>query len=231
MKEDNMSKKSRKEVEAILSGMGVFTAIISFLVELVKKFGGTMEDIYRLATPEGSETLEKIARLIVGGAEKVKNEFLKLISGGEKLELDAVDGSETIPGSNDMFKAGIDSDFVSWGANQKGRATGKTPVDVHEMTKNATFSQLFGSLASDVRKCCFTQHQIKNFIRKYRNWLREDGYATFFLFESNGNFFVAGVSIGSGDGLDVIVLGFERGDVWYAEGRHRIVVPQLAVSQ
>lgn len=226
-----MSKKSRKEVEAIASAMGVFMAIISALVELVKKIGGTMENIYRLATPEGSETLEAIARIIVGGAEKTQNAFLRLISGGETLILDERNGSEVIPGSEDMFKAGIDSDFVRWEANQKGRATGKTPVDVHEMKGDGTFAQLFGSLNADVRKLCFTQHQIKNFIRKYRNWLRKDGYATFFLFESNGNFFVARVDVNSDGKLDVNVYRFEHDDVWDAGYHLRIVVPQLAVTQ
>jgi hypothetical protein len=67
-----MSKRSKTEVEAIESAMGVLSSIIHSIVELVKKFGGTMENIYRLATPEGSETLEKIARLIVGAAEEAK---------------------------------------------------------------------------------------------------------------------------------------------------------------
>jgi hypothetical protein len=68
--------RSKKEVEAILSGMGVFVAIISYLVELVKKFGGTMENIYRLATPEGRKTLEAIAKLIVDDASAVESAYL-----------------------------------------------------------------------------------------------------------------------------------------------------------
>jgi hypothetical protein len=69
-KEDVMSKRSKREVEKIVSGMGVFMAIISTLVELVKKFGGTMESIYRLATPEGLKTLEDVARVIVDATKK-----------------------------------------------------------------------------------------------------------------------------------------------------------------
>jgi hypothetical protein len=67
-----------KNVPAIVSAMGVFTSIISSLAELVKKFGGTMENIYRLATPEGSETLEQIARLIVGAAKDAKKKAEEL---------------------------------------------------------------------------------------------------------------------------------------------------------
>ena len=69
---------SKKDVPAIVSAMGVFTSVISSLAELVKKFGGTMENIYRLATPEGSETLEQIARLIVGAAKDAKKKAEEL---------------------------------------------------------------------------------------------------------------------------------------------------------
>ncbi len=224
-----MAKKSKGQVEAIASGMGVFVSIISSLVELVKKFGGTMENIYHLVTPEGRVTLEKIAQIIVGEVEKVQNEFLKLISGDENLTIDAVDGSEIIAGSDDMFEAGIDSDFVKWGANERGVATVETPVDVHELVKNATFTQMFGSLSADVSRFCLTQHQIKTFIKNHRNWLRTDGYATLFLFKSNNQFFVANVYLRSDGRLAVCVYEFARDRVWTAGYRYRIVVPQLAV--
>lgn len=220
--------RSKKEVEAIMSGMGVFSAIISNLVELVKRFGGTMENIYRLATPEGFETLEAVAQLIVSGVAEIKNEFLNLISTDHSLILDACDGSEIIAGSEDMFKASIDSDFVNWGADELGASTLETPVEVHEMIKNGTFAQLFGSLSGDIDKLCLTQAQIKGFVRKYRQWLRNDGSATFFLFKSYGNFFVAYVDVNSCGRLYVRVLRFEYDYVWHAEYRHRFVVPQLA---
>ena len=86
--------RSKKEVEAIVSGMGVFVAIISSLVELVKKLGGSIEMIYRLATPEGSKTLEAIARIVVSGAAKAQSQFLKLISGGVSLTVDALMGQK-----------------------------------------------------------------------------------------------------------------------------------------
>ncbi|MCK9379129.1 MAG: hypothetical protein M0P97_03210, partial [Candidatus Moranbacteria bacterium] len=185
-----MSRRSKKEVEAIVSGMGVFVSIISSLVELVKKFGGTMENIYRLATPEGSATLEKIAQMIVRGVEKVQNEFLRLIFAGENLTLDECDGSEVLADASDVF-ASIDLDFKNWNADEQGMATGETPIAVHELVKDANFSQIFGSLSPDVSRLCLTQAQIKNFVKKYRDWIRKDGYATLFLFKSNNQFFVA----------------------------------------
>jgi len=220
--------KSKKEVEAIVSAMGVFMAIISNLVELVKKFGGTMENLYLLATPEGNEKLEKIARIIVGKVEETRKQFLQLISGGKSLTIDAVDGSEVLADAKEMFPAGIDSDFKNWGADEPGQPTAEMPVDVYEMKQDATFSQMFGELNFDLRRLCLTQHQIKNFVKKHRSWLRTEGYATFFLFESNGNFFVAVVRFYSDDRLRVGVRQFEGSDVWDAEYRHRVVVPQLA---
>jgi len=220
--------RSKKEVEAIVSGMGVFVAIISSLVELVKKLGGSIEMIYRLATPEGSKTLEAIARIVVSGAAKAQSQFLKLISGGVSLTVDAVDGTEILADAKDVFSGGIDSDFINWEADEPDRSTVETPVDVYEMTQDATFSQMFGDLSSDVRRLCLTQHQIKNFVKKHRSWLRTEGYATFFLFESKGHFFVADVSFLSNDVLNVSVNRFERSDVWRAGNRHRLVVPRLA---
>ena len=186
-----------------------------------------MESIYRLATPEGKETMEKIARFIAEKEEKAKEIFLKLISGGESLTLDAVNGTETLVDAKDVF-AHIDPDFKNWGADEKGPETGETAVDVYEMVKDATFSQMFRKLNVDARKLCLTQHQIKNFVKKHRNCLRTDGYATFFLFESKGNLFVADVDFDSGDKLHVDVGRFEILDVWGAENRHRVVVLQPA---
>jgi len=78
-----MSKKCKAEVEAIESAMGVLSSIIHSLVELVKEFGGTMKSIYRLATPEGRNTMKQIARLIVsaaaGDVKKVAEEFFQFI--------------------------------------------------------------------------------------------------------------------------------------------------------
>ena len=220
--------KTKKEVEAIVSAMGVFQSFISNLVELVKKFGGSVENIYRLVTPEGAETLEAIARIIVDRASGVRNGFLKLISGNEPLILDACDGTQTLADAKDMFTL-ISLDFRNCGADEKGPTTEETAVDVYKMTENATFLQMFGSLRSDVRKLCLSQHQIKMFIKKYRKWLQAEGHTTFFLFKSNNNLFVAGVNFFcSNDSLRVDVYQFESLCIWYAEYCHRVVVPHLA---
>ncbi len=153
--------------------------------------------------------------------------MLRLISAGSSIVIDVVDGSEILSKAKEMF-VWIDSDFIGYGADEAGSATKETPVAVYEMVENATFAQMFGSLNSDLDKLCLTQDQIKNFVKKYRNWLRTDGYGTFFLFKSKNNFFVAYVYLFSGAGLEVCVYRFGRDFVWRVECRHRIVVPQLA---
>jgi hypothetical protein len=174
---------SKKDVPAIVSAMGVFTSIISSLTEHVKKFGGTMENIYRLATPEGSETLEKIARLIVGAVGEAKDCFLKLVSGGESLVIKAKTGKRKISQMKDLFTWGIDSDFVNYGADQEGAAMEDTQVKVYELAKNGTFSDIFGSLPFSNEQLCLTQDQIIGFVEEHRRWLSTNG-GTFFLFKS-----------------------------------------------
>ena len=152
--------------------------------------------------------------------------ILRLIS-ETPLVLDPTDGSQVLAEANDTF-AYIDSDFRNWNADEPGLATEQTPVCIYEMVEDATFAQMFGSLAPDVAKLCLAQAQIKGFVSKHRQWLRSDGYATFFLFKSHSHFFVARVGVYSGGGLYVSVRRFEYSYVWFAGYCHRVVVPQLA---
>ena len=153
--------------------------------------------------------------------------ILKLISGDGGIVIDAVDGSETLADANDVFGY-IDSDFKNYGTDEPGIPTNKTPVRVHEIVKDATFVQIFGSLSGDLNKLCLTQAQIKYFCMKHRTWLCTYGYGTLFLFKSKNTFFVAGVGVNSGDTLEVNVDRLEDSHVWHAENRRRVVVPQLA---
>lgn len=160
------------------------------------------------------------------GKQPEKVLYLKLLSGAETLMLDALDGKETLATAKEVFPSGIDGDFKNWGTNKPGIATKEQAVDVHELVKDGTFAQMFGSLGTDLDKLCLTQSQIKNFCKKHPQWLRQNGYATFFLFKVEDQFFVARVFVYSG-GLLVSVRRFERGHVCHAEFSHRLVVPQL----
>ncbi len=153
--------------------------------------------------------------------------ILQLVVKG--LVLDPVDGKRILADASDLF-VHIDGDFHSWNADEPGEPTGETLVDVHEMVSDADFAKMFGSLSLDSHQLCLSQDQIGGFVEKHRNWLRTDGFATFFLFESYGERFVALVFVRSRGGLGVLVHRFENSRVWYAEDRHRLVVPQLAAS-
>jgi len=156
-----------------------------------------------------------------------QTDYLRLISGNELLILDESDGTEVLADANDMFTAGIDLDFRNWNADEEGPVTGKTRAAVYELIKDATFAQIY-SISADRDKLCFSQHQIKEFVGKYRNWLRTEGYGTFFLFKSNNNFFVAEVRVDSDGSLFAFVHRLLYDYIWYAECRYRVVFPQLA---
>jgi hypothetical protein len=104
---------------------------------------------------------------------------------------------------------------------------------VYEMMKDGNFGQLFGFLSSDLRQLCLTQAQILIFVKRYGYWLKKSkrtqrkDMATFFLFESKDNFFVAAVGVCPSGIHRVRVYRVNAPDVWYAENRRRVVVPQL----
>lgn len=160
------------------------------------------------------------------GKQPEKAAILKCISEAQEIFIETCDGTQTIATAKETFKSGIDGDFKNWGTNKPGNSTQKTSVQVHELVKDATFAQMFGSLGTDLDKLCLTQHQIKLFCEVHKDWLRKDGYATFFLFKVDEQFFVALVLVDS-DGLYVSVYRFENVCVWDAGYSHRMVVPQL----
>jgi len=194
--------------------------ILGAVYDLIEKLSGE-------ASQEWLDELKKFLKKENCWTGVVKETILRLISGGQELLLDTVDGSRILANAKDTFVY-IDPDLVRWGTNEQGLETPETPIEVHEMVKDSTFAQMFGSLNSDVKMLCLTQHQILNFIRKYRDWLRTEGFGTFFLFKSNGHFFVARVDVGSDGRLHVDVRRFGDDDVWLADDRHRVILPQLA---
>lgn len=159
----------------------------------------------------------------------IETKDLKLISSvGETLTIDACDGTEILADAKDVFNY-IDSDFRNWGADEPGQATEETPVAVYEIMKNGTYEEFFNLLNPKMEKLSFTQAQIKGFVKKHRKWLCRD-YGTFFSFFSFKSNFVANVNFNSDGKLKVYVFEFENDNVWNADDRHRVVVPQRAVA-
>ncbi|MCL5733587.1 MAG: hypothetical protein M1334_02925 [Patescibacteria group bacterium] len=162
---------------------------------------------------------DAIERLIK--AARDKSNFLHLISGDERIVIAPTSG-EIITKANGVFDDCIDFDFRNW-IDEAGKSTPETPVQVYEMTQDATLAQIF----SDPDKMTLTQGQIIYFAEKHRRWLRQDGRETFFLFRSYGKFFVANVYVCGGK-LCVRISWPDHDNVWHAEYRHRVIIPQPA---
>lgn len=141
----------------------------------------------------------------------------------QNITLPETTGTQTIAQATDVFYY-IDSDFKAWGTDKKGTENKPLEVTVCELTENMTFAQMFPK----IEEMTLTQEQIIEFCKTHKDKLQKDWY-TFFLFKVGEEFFVADVYVDPG-GLDVYVSRFSRDNVWVAENRHRIVLPQLALK-
>ncbi len=157
----------------------------------------------------------------------VAKKYLRNLYGQTRVMLGAT-GRVTITESVEVFAAGIDSDFVSWGLNTPSRSSLATTVTVHEQVEDGTFAEIYGSVG-DLNRLWLTQSHVVAFCKQHRNKLRTEGYATFFLLlkKEPEEFFVAYVYVRGGGRLSVGVSGFSFDGVWGAECRGRFVVPQL----
>ena len=139
-------------------------------------------------------TISKIFKKIFKGQEKL--EYLILLP-RLKLFVEECDGSKNIMDAKDVFD-NIGSEFKDCCVDEKRLATKKTHVCVYDLKKDATFMQMFSSLNTDLRKLCFTQHQIINFVieNRYHEELDFSHRTNYFLLESHGRFFIVWVWIG-----------------------------------
>jgi len=128
--------------------------------------------------------------------------------------------------AKDIFKSYIDSDFENWNLNSK-TSSKETKINVHEITKDGTLKEIFGRFNCDLDKLVMTQGQIIEFCKNHKEELGQNWY-NFFLIKENDEYFVADVHVHS-DGLKAVVVRFVNGDVWSAEFRLRVFVPQLDI--
>lgn len=183
-------------------------------------------DQFRWFANLGDDKRKALMNNVDDEVEQVPTSILRRIS-AQPLMVAATDGTATIPKAGDVFTGYIDSDFTGWSADEASDPTLAMPTALYEMAQDATFAQMFGSLSAQTESLCMTQSQIIEWVKSHRVHLRTDGYATFFIFKSKGSFFVAYVYFDVHARLRVYVSRFVRGDVWYAEYRLRVVVPQL----
>ena len=207
---------------------------IGATLKVLQDQGLTLEDLALLRS--NKDLAKKVAEVIkaTNGVPKVikkKSDILNLLSGSEKILLSKLDGRAIIAKAENVFKSYISSNFENWDLNKESKATQETEIEVYEMAKDATFKKMFTSLSDDLNLLCLTQNQIIDFCKKHRSHLRQDGYATFFLTKKDfgrpateDNLFVVFVDVDS-VGLHVSVGHFSGADVWGADYRHRLVVP------
>lgn len=187
--------------------------------------GDNLQKVLERGNELKSAFQEFVKRKLAEIAENVSG-CLKLISGAETITIKPTDGKETIAKAGSLFNGWLDPDFRNWGLDAKGNPTKEMNVQVHELIKDGDYRKIFGSLSDDPKKLCFTQPQIIQFVKNHRKWLSTD-FWTLFLFETNGELFVAHVHLASDGALLVDVHRFSCDVVWVAGHRLRVVVPQL----
>jgi len=210
-------------------GLELASIINKALASIVKKTNADSDEVQAVIGKPG--VIFKLVESLFeeNKTSKENPSITQLISSNEKLMIEALDGKTHIAGAKNVFKSYIDSDFKNFGLNQPGLATAETLVDVSEIVENATFTQIFTSITTDLDKLVLTQNQIIRFCEKHPTWLRQDGYGTFFLIKENNEYFVVSVYVYS-NGLLVIVLRLVSFIVWFGVYRHRVVSPQLIPS-
>jgi hypothetical protein len=102
------------------------------------------------------------------------NKRLRLISGREQLILRPTDGNGTLARATDVFSY-IDSNFKNWACDVEGQASEATAVQVCEMVENLTFHKMFGGFEAEAVHLSLTQAQIKQFVKRYSDWLKKGG--------------------------------------------------------
>ncbi|MFA5888673.1 MAG: hypothetical protein WCW47_01200 [Candidatus Paceibacterota bacterium] len=152
--------------------------------------------------------------------------YLRLVSGGETLTISACKGKRTIAKAKTVFRGYIDPDFVNYGLDVEGVATPNTDVEVHELVRNGKFVDIYANVGVPLDNLVMTQGQVISFCETHQDWLRMDGYGTFFLVKKDNEFFVASVRV-CPFGLHVRAHRLSLDHVWDGEDRHRFVFPQL----
>ena len=204
---------------------GQYNEVIGALQRAIPKAIEEMDPVKLItALQRSGEALEEGLRevfenIVVGASRKI----LKLISGGHRLVISTTSGKRFIADAKNPFSRYLDPSFKN--DRVEGPAAGETNVAVYELVEDATLADMFGR---DPKRLCLTQDQIIRFCEDHRSWLRKEGYATFFLYESDNQFFVADVFFGFDGLLNVSRDPLEYSRVWRAGFRHRVVLPELA---
>lgn len=216
--------------------LGKIGRIVQSLMTVTEENLGALVDLFdKLTGQDGSDWFARLKKFL-RNESCLKLSYTRLISGEAVLTLVADKGTKTIADAGTVFRAGISNNFKAWGTN-KGATAPAVNVVVHELVRDGKLSEILGGLATDPKTLCIGQGQTLEFIAKYSDWLRTDGWATLFPFKvkfdegtkiEREEVFVARVFLHSAGRLKADVDRLSHGLVWSAGYRPRLVVPQLA---
>lgn len=172
---------------------------------------------------------------IVAGVEQLLRDLanqptpiIHHLSASEGLILSETDGRITLANADHVFDHNCTNpNLETWNTNVTSMGKGAIAVSVYELQQNATFVQMFTALSSELDLLVLTQDQIITFCQEHKDWLRNDGYYTFFLFNVRNELFVAGISYSSKDSLTLHVHRFEDEMEWSSYYRPRVITPKL----
>lgn len=210
-----------------MSKDGMLGSLMRVLVTVPEDRLGVVLDLSRKLTGKDCEVLTTQIKRILRGElrliEKPTPLILRLRSGGRILTIPACGGEIALSRAGGIFGRNIDQDFVLWGLDRKGAATGETSVRVYELNIDADFKTMFRSISPDLRRLYFTQNQIVAFAANFEDWLGANRSSRcFFLFQEEKVPYVACIF---GNPMAVRVYRLGHFNEWSAASQVRVVVP------
>ena len=209
-------KQSMKLAARILENLPVMSPDV--MQEWIDNPTGLQEFLAPLA-PAGEQLPENPTR-------RRRNRYLNHIA---TARIAPTTGSTTLALASDVFTGYLDPNFLVWNTNVFGLDTEEISADIYEINKDGSLATLFGSFGLKARLLCLTQGQIREFCRTNYHLLRQDGYATFFIFEVNTELFVASVHVDVGQ-LAINLKPFGDYERWNAAWGPRLVVSQVSAQ-
>jgi len=198
-----------KKEEVVSNEKNVFERLFKMWSTICKMIVDEIRDPEKVA-----DALEKVIdvlqAIIDEPVEKMKTYLRQLFV---DVELGATDGTETFESSGFGEIYGLAVPAAS-----KGEATPATKATVWEMILDGIFPLLFRSFGEERKR--WTEAQIVQFCRNYRDKLRVGGHYTFFKMKGD---VAAAVFFGDSGQLKIYIYSLSHHYEWGARYRHRIV--------
>jgi len=151
-------------------------------------------------------------------------EILKRITGDNKIYIAALDGTQTIADSPELFGSYLDLWFKEQDNNKPGPATVACSMDIYEIAQKSNFRGMLGSLNSNLDELVSSQAQLVYFCRKYPHKLHKRGYYNFFLMKDKDGYYIATVTVRI-EAISIYRYDFEREGTWNGKDCHHLLIP------